>query len=50
MEYLGAVIVDVNAGHPNDVAYTAFTNIGTEIIGKHTYQLKTTLSRAVLRW
>ena len=27
MEYLGAVSVDANAGHPNDIAYTAFKQL-----------------------
>ena len=27
MEYLGAVTVDANACHPNDVAYTAFIQL-----------------------
>jgi hypothetical protein len=44
---LGAVSIDANAGRPNEVAYTAFTRKGTQIIGKHTYQFKITLSRTL---
>jgi hypothetical protein len=46
---LGAVSIDANAGH-HDVAHTAFTHKGIQIIGKHIYQLRITLSRTVLRW
>ena len=48
--YLGAVSIDANAGHPNDSLHSFYTIKATQINGKHTYQLKITLSRTVLRW
>ena len=44
---MGAVNVDANAGHPNDSLQSFYKIKANQINGKHTYQLKVTLSLSV---